>query len=168
MRYGFGMSGGAGATRDAWRCQLIEFCVRRSDSPYVDRVWRARSRHGGEFTSIAAPNNEIVIERREGRTILTLRGPESAASAASCPPDTEWLGIRLRIGTYFHAAPSGRIRDGRDVTFELMEDGFVVAAGTVLPLPCFGDVETFVHRLAAAGYVRYDAVVEAVAGGGRR
>jgi hypothetical protein len=43
-----------------------------------------------------------------------------------------------------------------------------VAAGTVLPLPCFGDVETFVHRLAAAGYVRYDAVVEAVAGGGRR
>ena len=32
---------------------LLEFDDRESDSPYIERVWRSRSRSGGPFLSIA-------------------------------------------------------------------------------------------------------------------
>jgi AraC-like DNA-binding protein len=109
--------------------------------------------------------NEIVVEHRQGRTSVTLRGPESGACLAECPSDTEWLGVRLRVGTFFHAAPPGRIRDGRDVTCDPTEHGFVVGPDRTVPLPGFGDAETFVDRLAAAGYIRHDAFVAGVFAG---
>ena len=146
---------------------VLDFDVRPSTSPSVERVWRARSTLGGPFTSIAAANVELVVERSEQRTTLTLRGPESAASTAVCPPETTWLGIRLRVGTYFGSMPSGSIRDGRDMTFDVQDDTVALRHGTTLPLPRFDDAEAFVQGLVAAGFLRRDALVESVVSNGR-
>lgn len=144
--------------------EVIEFEVRPSASPYVERVWRARSRHGGSFTSIAASNLEIVVERRE-RPTVTLRGPETAASRAQCPPNTTWIGIRLRVGTFVRSVPSDRIRDGRDVSLDVHDGSFVLVNGVALELPSFRDAETFVHGLASAGCLGRDVLVVATVAG---
>ena len=73
---------------------------RLSDSPFVERIWRAHSERGGAFLSIAASRFEMAVTRLRGRTFLTIRGPETKATTADCPADGEWLGIRFKLGTF--------------------------------------------------------------------
>jgi len=77
---------------------FLNFQDRQSDSPFVERVWRSYSERGGTFVSVAAANFEIAVTRHRGRRFLTLRGPETKATAVVCPPDGEWLGIRFKLG----------------------------------------------------------------------
>lgn len=42
---------------------------RASDSPFVERIWRAQSERAGSFTSIAAIHWEMVVRRGEGKTL---------------------------------------------------------------------------------------------------
>jgi hypothetical protein len=74
---------------------FLTFEERFSDSPFVERVWRSRSRSAGVFLSVAVSHFEIAVTRHSGRTFLTVRGPETKATAAECPADGEWLGIRF-------------------------------------------------------------------------
>jgi hypothetical protein len=46
---------------------LIEFDDRESDSPYIERVWRSRSRSAGAFLSMADSNIELVISSLPGK-----------------------------------------------------------------------------------------------------
>ena len=101
--------------------RVLDFEVRTSTSPYVERVWRARSDRGGAFTSIAAANVEIVVTRG-ARVTVSLRGPESVASQAACPPETTWLGVRLRVGVA--SATAGLLR--RDAWVEAVASGACV------------------------------------------
>jgi hypothetical protein len=75
---------------------------RGSNSPFVERVWRSHSARTGVFHSIAACSWDIVVMRLEGRTTLIVRGPETKATMADCPPQGEWFGVR------FKPAPSCR------------------------------------------------------------
>lgn len=126
---------------------LIEFDHRPSDSSVVDRVWRSRSSAGGVFSSIASVNWEIVVSRHEGRRFITVRGPETRASAAACPAEGEWFGIRFRLGTSFLPVPLLRLRDRRDIHLpELDGKGFLLD-GSKWEYPTFENAETFVKRL---------------------
>ena len=69
----------------------LTFEDRLSDSPFVEKVWRSRSDRGGPFVSIAQSHFEMAVTRHQGRTFITLRGPETQATRADCPPDGEWL-----------------------------------------------------------------------------
>ena len=86
---------------------LLEFDDRPSESAFIEKVWRARSDRGGSFLSIAASNFEMAVTRHEGKTFMTLRGPETKATTAQCPANGEWLGIRFRLGSF---NPSSRAR----------------------------------------------------------
>lgn len=46
---------------------------------------------------------------------MTVRGPETRPTAAHCPADGEWIGIRLSIGTWLRPYPAPIVRDRRDV-----------------------------------------------------
>jgi hypothetical protein len=72
---------------------------RLSDSPRVEHVWRAHSKSAETFLSVAASHFEMVVTRHKGKIFLTLRGAETRATRADGPPDSEWLGIRFRLGT---------------------------------------------------------------------
>jgi hypothetical protein len=49
-----------------------------SDTPFVERIWRARPEREGDFTSIAASLWEIVITSYAGKVMLTVRGPKTS------------------------------------------------------------------------------------------
>jgi hypothetical protein len=135
---------------------------RAADAPGVARIWRSRSDRGGPFLSIAESRFEMAITRHQGRTFITLRGPETKATAADCPPDGEWLGIRFAHGTYMPAVPPGEVRDRRDATLPDASARAFWLDGSAWQYPDFENADTFVARLFRRGLLVRDPVVAAV------
>jgi len=141
---------------------FLNFEDRVSDSPFVERVWRSHSERGGPFVSIAAANFEIAVSRIEGRTFLTLRGPETKATTIVCPPGGEWLGIRFRLGTFMPRMTPEQLRDHNDVTLPDASSRSFWLNGSAWEYPDFDNAETFVARLAAKGIIAREPAVDAV------
>lgn len=140
---------------------LILFEDRLSDSPLVESVWRCRSERGGEFISVAASHFEMAVTRYQGKTFITLRGPETEATSADCPADGEWLGIRFKLGTFMPRLLPGGLRDRRDVTLPDAASRSFWLNGSAWQYPDFENAETFVNRLAKAGIISRDPTVDA-------
>lgn len=140
---------------------------RLSDAPGVERIWRCRSDRGGPFLSIAESRFEMVVTRHEGRTCLTLRGPETKATPADCPSDGEWIGIRFAHGTYMPAVTPGAVKDRCDATLPDASARAFWLDGSAWDYPDFDNADTFVARLLRRGLlVRDTTVVSAVRGDG--
>jgi AraC-like DNA-binding protein len=141
---------------------FLNFEARLSDSPFVERVWRSHSERGGPFVSIAAANFEMAVSRLEGRTFLTLRGPETKATTIVCPPGGEWLGIRFRLGTFMRRLPPEQLRDHNDVTLPDASSRSFWLDGSVWEYPDFDNAEDFVARLVREGIITREPAVDAV------
>lgn len=146
---------------------FLVFEDRQSDSPLVERVWRARSERAGAFVSVAASHLEMVVSRVGGKVFLTLRGPETKPSHADCPADGDWLGIRFALGTFLPNHPTNTLIDRQDEQLPDLGERFELD-GVTWEYPTFDNVETFVQRLARRGIIARDAAVAATVGGDRR
>lgn len=135
---------------------------RYSDSPYVERVWRSYSGGGGSFVSAAESHWEIVIGKHRDKTTLTLRGPETQASAAFGPPDTEYLGIVFRVGTFMPKFPVSRLIDRQDVNLPAAGKNTFWLDSSVWEYPTFDNVDTFVDRLIRRDLLVHDPLVDGV------
>ncbi len=140
---------------------LIEFDHRESDSPYVERVWRSRSRQGGFFLSMAESSIEIVFTRLPGFSAVTLRGPVSRGSLVECPPNGEWLAIRFRLGAYLPHIPTATLIDHQNVHLPLLPDGRFWFSGQAWDMPLYDNAEDFVARLARAGVIALSHATDA-------
>ena len=141
---------------------VLAFSDRPSDSPFVDRIWRSRSELGGTFVSVAQSHFEIAVTRYQGRTSVTLRGPETTATAAACPSEGEWLGIRFTLGTFMPRLTPGNLRDRRDVTLPQATTRSFWLNGSAWEYPDFENADTFVARLARKGIIACDFAVGAM------
>lgn len=146
---------------------FLQFEQRLSESPYVERVWRSRSAAGGWFYSMAEPNLELVIARLGGTAQAILRGPVTRASIADCPADGEWLGVRFRLGTHLPRFPVAALLDHQSLVLPGGADGSFWLDDRWWEAPTFDNAETFAARLAAAGVIARDGVVDVVLGGDR-
>jgi hypothetical protein len=135
---------------------------RPSDSPFVERVWRAHSERAGTMMSVASSHCEMVVTRHQGNTAVTLRGPETRATTAECSADTEWIGIRFRLGSFMPEFPAGRLMDRNDVNLHRATRRSFWLGGSAWEHPDFENAEAFVARLVTADLLRRDAAVEAV------
>jgi hypothetical protein len=141
---------------------LLDFDDRPSESPLVEKVWRSRSDRGGSFLSIAASSFEMALTRQEGKTFMTLRGPETKATTAHCPADGEWLGIRFRLGAFMPHLPPGQLIDGRDVRLPDATTRSFWLNGSAWDYPDFENADAFVAQLARAGVITRDSAVDHV------
>lgn len=146
---------------------FLIFDDRPSDSPLVERIWRCHSERAGTFLSIAASHWEMVVTRHNGRTTLTVRGPETNAATLDCPAEGEWLGIRFKLGTFMPHLPARNLLDRRDVTLPEATGRSFWLNGSAWEYPDFENAENFVNRLVHDGLVAVDLPVK-VALQGRR
>lgn len=123
---------------------------RPSDSPFVERIWRARSEHGGAFRSIAMSHWEMVVTNLNGRTTVTVRGPETKATSLHCPAGGKWLGIRFRLGTIMPRLPARALVDAATDLPEMGRYAFWFH-GAAWEVPDFDNAEAFVNRLVRDG-----------------
>lgn len=144
---------------------FLTFDERPSDSPFVERVWRSRSLGAGTFLSVAANHFEMAVTCHRGRTFLTLRGPETKATACDCPADGEWLGIRFKLGTFMPRLTPGALRDRRDLTLPAATRHSFWLNGSAWDYPDFDNAEAFVRRLVQKGIVARDPIVDAALAG---
>ena len=132
---------------------LIEFDHRESNSLFVERVWRSRSRHGGFFLSMAESSIELVFTRLPGFAAATLRGPVSKGQLVECPANGEWLAVRFRLGTYFPLFPTAALIDHQSVDLPVLAGDRFWLAGHAWEIPRYDDAEQLVARLAQAGAI---------------
>src|SRR5262245_41682695 len=147
--------------------EVLTFTERLSDSPFVERIWRSHSARGGSFLSVAQSHFEMAITRHRGRTFITLRGPETIATPAECPPEGEWLGIRFALGTFMPGLTPRELRDRRDATLPAAAARSFWLDGSAWEYPNFENADTFVARLAQKGLIARDFVVDAILQGHR-
>jgi AraC-like DNA-binding protein len=133
---------------------------RASDSPFVERVWRSHSEGVSPFLSIAVNHCEFVVSRLQGKVTMTLRGPETKATHVGDPPaEGEWFGVLLKLGAALPLLPTSRLVDGGVDLPIVSRDSFWLG-GAVWQVPDYENAETFVERLARAGLLCRDRVVE--------
>lgn len=136
------------------------FESRFSESPLVERVWRSRCEQAGPFTSMALNRVQLVVWREDGKTRFTVRGPETVATPAWCPVHEEFVGIVLKCGAYLPHLPPSALRDNLATLPEVGATGFYLA-GSAWQFPTYDNADVFIERLARAGLLVYEPVVEA-------
>jgi hypothetical protein len=141
---------------------ILAFVDRPSDSRFVERIWRSRSEMGGPFMSVAQSHFELAVTRHQGRTSVTLRGPETIATEAECPAEGDWLGIRFRLGTFMPRLTPVNVMDRRDVTLPGATSRSFWLDGSAWEYPTFENADTFVERLARKGVIAHDFAVDAM------
>jgi AraC-like DNA-binding protein len=138
---------------------------RPSDSPFIERVWRCHSERAGTFVSVASSHWEIVATRLQGRTSVTLRGPETRPRDVYCPANGEWFAIRFKAGTFMPKLNVSRLLNGNDVVLPQPSPNSFWLEGKTWELPAFDDAEALVARLAKAGVIERDRDVDAALNG---
>ncbi|WP_433291714.1 helix-turn-helix domain-containing protein [Pseudonocardia sp. CA-142604] len=137
---------------------------RPSDSLYISRVWRGRSSGVERMTSVATSNWELVVWQQHGRVHVGVRGPETAASVADVPDESESFGITFSHGTSMPHLPAARLVDAHLDSPHVTAKAFV-CRGDEWALPDFENAEQFVARLVREGVLVRDPLVDDVVAG---
>ena len=142
---------------------IFAFTERRSDSPFVERIWRADSVNSGDFLSVAASHWEMVVSKLNGQTTLTVRGPETKVTPMQCLAGGEWFGIRFKLGTIMpHLPGSQLVNHGITLPLTTGEAGKSFwLNGSAWQFPEFENADTFVAWLEHDGLLAHEPVVEA-------
>ena len=134
---------------------------RPSDSPFVERIWRAHSEGARPFLSIAESRCEMVVTRHHGKLTLTLRGPETKATPlGDCPAESEWLGIRLKPGAFLLPLPAKNLVDAA-VTLPEATSQSIWLGGSAWQFPTYENADTFAAWLVRSGLLVREPVVAA-------
>jgi AraC-like DNA-binding protein len=139
---------------------IFTFEERPSNSPFVERIWRAHSERAGSFLSIAASHWEMVVSRQNGKTFLTVRGPETKATPLDCSADGAWLGIRFQLGTVMPHLPASHLVDGAVNLPDAGSRSFWLHC-SAWQFPDFENADTFVAWLVRDGLLIREPVVQA-------
>ena len=102
----------------------------------------------------------MVVTRLNGKTFLTVRGPETKATMADLPAQGEWVGVLFKLGTFMPLMRSTDLRDRNDVTLPNATKRSFWLNGSTWEFPSYENMETFVSRLVRSGLIRTDPTVE--------
>lgn len=118
--------------------------------------------------SVATATWELVVWSHRGRVNVAVRGPETEASRADVPEDSDALGIIFSYGTTLSHLPAARLVNAQLDSPHVTASTFVMR-GERWRLPAFDDAEALVTRLVRTGALVRDPLVdEAVLGGSPR
>lgn len=134
---------------------------RPSDSPFVERIWRAQIEHTGGLLSIAMSHWEMVVSKYQDKKYMTVRGPETKATTLPVTiVGTEFFGIRFKMGTLMPDLPASTLVDG-DVNLPDASSKSFWLNGTSWQFPNYENADTFVDWLVRRELLARDPVVEA-------
>lgn len=136
---------------------------RPADSALVESIWHAHCARPGSFISVAATYWEMVVTRYQGKTTLTVRGPETTATALHYQwVGAEWLGIRFKLGTFMPLLLPQTLLDRRDVDLPGVTRTTFWLHGATWEFPTYENADRFVDRLSSENLLARDPVVNTV------
>lgn len=137
------------------------FQSRSSDSPLVDNIWQTQSPAGGSFISTAASQWEMVITRQQGKSIMSIRGPQTRASRKPIPEDAEFLGIVFKHGVFMPPWPKRNLVN-RELHLQESTKNTFNFHGSMWQFPDFENADTFIDRLVHRDMLAHDEIVDDV------
>jgi hypothetical protein len=141
---------------------IFTFEERLSDSPFVERIWRAQSERAGEFLSVAASQWEMVVSEYRGERIMTVRGPETKVTPMHVTlVGAEFFGIIFKYGAFMPHFPVSDLVDG-DVDLPDASSKSFCLNGSAWQFPNYENADTFVDRLVREEILVFDPVVKSV------
>jgi hypothetical protein len=130
------------------------------------RVWAAECDSPTDFSSIASVNPGIGFARVGGTTTVHLRGPAAKASTLSCPRDAEYFGADFRLGAYLPMFPPAGLVNLQDAVLPTLPADRILLDGRAWEMPTPQNLDVFIDRLARAGLLVFDPLVEELRHGG--
>jgi AraC-like DNA-binding protein len=140
----------------------LMFEEKPSDSPFVETIWRSQGEQAGPFISMADSHYAIVIAKSGGKTVVTVRGPETRATLAQSLANVEYFGIRFKPGTFMSFMPAKMVIDRRDLNLPEVASRSFWLNGSAWEIPDYENADTFVDWLIRDGLLVYDPVVDAM------
>jgi len=139
---------------------LLNFEERLSESPLVERIWRTQTEQAGAFTSVALSHWQMCVWTENGKTHLTMRGPETQATRVHCPANAEFLGIVFKLGTVMPHLPASQLVDA-DLTLPDASSKAFWLKGAALEYPNFDNADTFINYLVRDGLLVREPSIQA-------
>jgi hypothetical protein len=141
---------------------LFNFEERLSDSPFVERIWRAQSERTGDFLSVAASQWEMVVSTYQGETTITVRGPETKVTPMHVTlVGAEFFGIIFKYGAFMPRFPVRDLVDG-DLDLPDASSQSFWLSGSAWQFPSYENADTFVERLVKEDLLVCDPIIEPV------
>jgi hypothetical protein len=141
---------------------LFNFEERLSDSPFVERIWRAQSERTGDFLSVAASQWEMVVSKYQGDTTITVRGPETKVTPMHVTlVGGEFFGIIFKYGAFMPHFPISDLVD-RDLDLPDASSKSFWLNGSVWQFPNYENADTFIERLVREDLLVSDPIIESV------
>ena len=138
---------------------LFTFEERLSDSPFIERIWRAQSERTGDFLSVAASQWEMVVSEYQGQRTLTVRGPETKATSMHVSlVGGAFFGIVFKHGAFMPRFPVGDLVDG-DLDLPDASSQSFWLNGSACQFPDYENADTFVQRLVRQGLLVCDPII---------
>ena len=137
---------------------------RPSASPYIERVWHARSSEVDRMMAVASPRWALVFWVQTGRTRAAVVGPETHASHAPVPEDAVFVGIDFALGTSMPHLPVAGLLDEQVELPDTTSRSFRLD-GSRWHIPTYDNAEAFVRRLVSEDVLTRDPLVADVARG---
>ena len=138
----------------------LSYEIRESDAPFVERVWRSRSHGLDTLIAIAVAQPDLVVWNDQGKTRVTLQGPETRAWRAPLPDHDDFFGIAFKPGVYLPHLPTGQFVNG-DVALPAASSRSFWLQGAAWEIPTYDNAEVFVARLVRAGLLQQEPGVAA-------
>jgi AraC-like DNA-binding protein len=154
------------ATPNARATALFDIDWHPFDSPFVESLWRTRSVPRKSFISTASSYCEFCVWVASGKAHVTLRGPSTAATLVPIPQNTEFFGIRFRLGTSLHPFQAERLVDRAMALPECVGNSFSLD-GASWEIPTFENADIFLDRLIRRGLLVRDSLVQSALQGRR-
>lgn len=126
----------------------------------IEQAWQTRSEPEESFISVAVSHWVMVVTRQLGTARLTMRGPETKATAVAIPQEAEFFGIEFSLGSFMPGLPPGKLVD-RSLTLPPATKTSFWLDGSEWELPGPDNADVFAGRLAGAGLLVHDPVVPA-------
>ena len=138
----------------------IEYDERRSDSPYVERIWRTQSANSSLFTSLAISHWFIVFWQQYGKNNIAIHGPETRAIVADIPEYADFLGVVFKHGTFMPDFPINQRVNSEVALPEAGSKSFWLN-GSAWQFPDYDNIDTFINRLVKRDLLIREPIVDA-------
>ena len=138
--------------------QVFDVVEHDANSTLVEKIWATRSAPQPGFISVAESHWQFVVTVLEGQAHMVAQGPNDRARMTPIPPDAEFFGVVLPLGTFMPAVSlSGLL--GTAHPLPSAGDRAVWLAGSRWERPTPGNADVFIDRLMRAEVLVHDATV---------
>ena len=137
------------------------FESRLSDSPYIEIIWRGRVEQDYSPVCPADSHWNLLFMRYCGQVRVSAEGATNQFVPKNQFAGAEFLVIKFKLGVFLPFLPAENLVNGDAILPEAGSQRTFWLNSSAWQLPDFENAETFVQRLARAGLLVTEPVVQA-------